>query len=367
VPAAGRNDDVVPDDIDPMGVRPYFTGGTVVQPDSSTPAAFAAIKRKIAPMSQGMPVLHGHRPGQETFVWRRTEAVVRRAVAVRDDDQRRRSRYLLPAAWTIVAAVVAIFVALGMTSHSGPYQADRYLVPTDDPSFGYTGSPVGVSQAGKPNGHSAAPPGKSPAGNSDSSAGSRVRSGSGGAQTGLGVVPRQLLGLPVGSVTAQTPASGGKAAPQSSVSRSAPQSAATLHSLESVNYPGRYIDVRDSLGYLDPLSGTDSAQARKNATFTVKSGLADASCFSFMAADGSYLRHRDFRIHLDADDGSTLFKQDATFCPHPGLVSGSVSFESYNYPGRYLRHRNFELWIDPYDDSTGFRNDSSFRLDGPLG
>jgi hypothetical protein len=358
---------VAPDDIDPMGVRPYFTGGTVAPPDSSAPAAFAAIKRKIAPNSQGMTVLHGQQSRPETFVWR-TEAVARKAIAVRGDDRGRRSRCLLVAAWTVGAAVVAILASLGMASHPGPHQADRHVLSTDDLGFGYAGSLIGVSQAGKSNDHFTAPTSKSSAGNlSDSSAGNRVPPGVDGAQIMPGLVSRQLLGLPVGSATAQTPAAGAKAAPQSSAPRSAPQPASTAHSLESVNYPGRYISVRNDLGYLGPVSSTDPVQTRQNATFTVTPGLAAASCYSFKAANGSYLRHSSFRIQLAADDGSTLFKQDATFCPRPGSVSGSVSFESYNYPGRYLRHRNFELWVDPYADSTGFRNDSSFRLNGPLG
>lgn len=369
MPAAGRNDYVAPTDIDPMGVRPYFTGGTVAPPDSPAPAAFAAIKRKIAPTSQGVTVPDGQRSGQETFVWRRTEAVARRAAAVRDNDRRRRSRYLFVAAWTIGAAAVAILISLGVASHSGPHPADRYVVPANDPSFGYADSVVGVSEGGKSGGHSAVSANKSPAGNlSDLSAGSRVNSGSGTAQTVLGSAPRQLLGLQAGSAIPESLAGSAKAAPQPSTApSSAPQPASTAHSLESVNYPDRYISVRDNLGYLDPVSSTDPAQTRQDATFTVTAGLADASCYSFMAADGSYLRHSSFRIHLDANDGSTLFKQDATFCPRPGVVSGSVSFESYNYPGRYLRHRNFELWVDPYDDSTGFRNDSSFQINGPLG
>lgn len=79
-------------------------------------------------------------------------------------------------------------------------------------------------------------------------------------------------------------------------------------------------------------------------------------------ADGRYLRHWDFRIRLDANDGSTTFQQDATFCAKPGSASGSVSLESYNYPGRYIRHYNYELRVDLYQNSDTFRADSSFTV-----
>lgn len=36
--------------------------------------------------------------------------------------------------------------------------------------------------------------------------------------------------------------------------------------------------------------------------------------------------------------------------------------ESVNYPGRYLRHRNFRLHLDPYDNSKLYRADSAFRV-----
>jgi hypothetical protein len=79
-------------------------------------------------------------------------------------------------------------------------------------------------------------------------------------------------------------------------------------SLRSVNYSDRYWRVRSDQGYLDPVSGTSSATTRKQAGFTVVPGLADSECHSFIAADGRYLRHSDFRLRLASRDGSRLFR-----------------------------------------------------------
>ncbi|WP_405015928.1 glycoside hydrolase family 43 protein [Kitasatospora sp. NBC_00070] len=132
----------------------------------------------------------------------------------------------------------------------------------------------------------------------------------------------------------------------------------TNRSLRSVNYPSRYVS---SDGSLAAVTASSSSAGRQAATFTVLPGLADPNCHSLRAADGRYLRHRDFKLRLGTDDGSAVFRGDSTFCPRPGSAAGSVSLESYNYPGRYLRHYDYQLSLDVYQDSDTFRADSSFQ------
>ena len=148
-----------------------------------------------------------------------------------------------------------------------------------------------------------------------------------------------------------------------------PASAAELptgaRSLESVNYPGRYVRHLDQLGRLDPVTSGSPAQVKRDATVTVVSGLASPSCYSFQAANGQFLRHADWRVRLDANTGTAQFREDATFCATTGSVAGSVSLAPVRHPDRRLRHRNFELWVEPYQDTATFRADSSFRLTAP--
>jgi hypothetical protein len=137
------------------------------------------------------------------------------------------------------------------------------------------------------------------------------------------------------------------------------------HAFQSVNYPARYIHRSAALGYLDAVSSSSTTAVKQEASFTVVPGLADSGGYSFVATDGTYLRHYAFRLRFDTNDGSAGFAKDATFLARPGSATGSVSLESYNYPGRYLRHRDFQLWADLFVDSDTYRADSSFTVASP--
>jgi hypothetical protein len=137
-------------------------------------------------------------------------------------------------------------------------------------------------------------------------------------------------------------------------------------SLESVNQPGFVVAAAADLGVLERTgTGSDEA-ARRRATFEVIPGLADPTCVTLRADDGRYVRHMFWRVRLSADEGTALFRGDATFCVRPGPVPGSLSLESANYRGWYLRHRGSELWVDQSDGSAAFGSDAAFRARAPL-
>jgi hypothetical protein len=148
-----------------------------------------------------------------------------------------------------------------------------------------------------------------------------------------------------------------------------PAHAATLQagavSMESVNVPGRYVRHLNSLGRVDPVTAASAVQTKRDATFTVVNGLASPTCYSFQSKDGLFLRHRDWRLRVDANTGDATFRADATFCAVDGSVAGSISLVSFNYPSRRIRHRDFALWLDTYQDTPVFRADSSFRNVAP--
>ncbi|MCH5673145.1 AbfB domain-containing protein [Streptomyces gilvus] len=144
-------------------------------------------------------------------------------------------------------------------------------------------------------------------------------------------------------------------------SPSRPKPSATYRSLRSVNYPDRYWHVSGDFVKLDPLGGSES---RQDSTFKQVKGLANSSCYSFVTHDGKYLRHRNFLLRDEPNDGSPLFQQDATFCPRGSAYPGAVMLESINYPGRFLRHQNFQLKLAPFQNSPLYLADSAFRLVG---
>lgn len=137
-------------------------------------------------------------------------------------------------------------------------------------------------------------------------------------------------------------------------------------SLESYNFPGRYIRHKGSLGYVEKL--TDNL-ARKDATFRIVPGLA-GKCRSFESVNypNHFLRHQNFRLKLAARSNDRLFLEDATFCFVSGLADPLwYSFESVNLPGHYIRHKNFELWIGRSDGTNLFKQDATFRTAPPGG
>ncbi|UXH76033.1 AbfB domain-containing protein [Roseateles amylovorans] len=90
-------------------------------------------------------------------------------------------------------------------------------------------------------------------------------------------------------------------------------------------------------------------------------GLA-GSGVSFQSQNypNSYLRQRNGEAWLDQNDGSTQFRQEATFLQAPGLVDGSgVSFQSFTQRDRWLRHRNSLLYVEQINDALA-RSDATF-------
>ncbi|MEU6305572.1 glycoside hydrolase family 43 protein [Streptomyces chartreusis] len=131
-------------------------------------------------------------------------------------------------------------------------------------------------------------------------------------------------------------------------------------SFRSGNYTTRYWQTQSSLLNLPVVSGSSTTAEKQASTFTVVAGLADANGYSFRDSSGKYLRHYDFRARFDTDDGTSTFAKDATFIARTGTTTGSIRWESYNYPGHYLRHYNYQLRVDRTDGTDLFRQDSSF-------
>ncbi|MFD8047992.1 AbfB domain-containing protein [Streptomyces chartreusis] len=139
-----------------------------------------------------------------------------------------------------------------------------------------------------------------------------------------------------------------------------PPATTTWRSVRSVNYPDRYWHMSDGRVGLDQVRGSES---REDSTFKQVKGLADSSCYSFATRDGQYLRHRNFVLRAERNDGSALFTQDATFCPRgSAYASGATMLESVNYPGYFLRHKNFVVRLERYEHSSLYLADSSFHL-----
>jgi hypothetical protein len=96
-------------------------------------------------------------------------------------------------------------------------------------------------------------------------------------------------------------------------------------------------------------------------------GLADPAGVSFQSVNfpTRYLRHFNYALRTDVNDGTAVFRADATFYRVAGFADATwASFRSYNFRDRYLRHANNLLRIDPITSasSTTDRQDATFRV-----
>ncbi|MCL7377731.1 AbfB domain-containing protein [Streptomyces sp. 35G-GA-8] len=141
-----------------------------------------------------------------------------------------------------------------------------------------------------------------------------------------------------------------------------------------VTTPGhtdKYLRHYEQLAYTAVVDGGSAGLLKNDATWKVVTGLANSNCYSFESRNypGEYLRHRDFRVRRDADDGSALFKADATFCTVAG--TGGVRLSSANLPGSYLRHINSEVWLatpgggHAWDNPATFTEDTTWAVEAP--
>ena len=105
------------------------------------------------------------------------------------------------------------------------------------------------------------------------------------------------------------------------------------NSFRSWNFPDHYIRHRDNLGRIDKIVASDKL-GRKDGTFRIVPGLA-GQCRSFESVNypGHFLRHQGYRVKLAPRANDEVFRKDATFCVRTGLANSQArSFESFNFP-----------------------------------
>jgi hypothetical protein len=139
-------------------------------------------------------------------------------------------------------------------------------------------------------------------------------------------------------------------------------------------YTDRYLRHFDSFAITSVIGANSPPLDRQDASYIVRPGLAQSSCYSFESVNypGRFLRDAYFRVRIDPNDGSALFAVDATFCARAGLSGHDFSFESYGKPGYFLRHYLAELWMSrrggPYatDSANFYADDTTWHLDAGL-
>ncbi|PLB52222.1 Arabinosidase B [Aspergillus steynii IBT 23096] len=133
-------------------------------------------------------------------------------------------------------------------------------------------------------------------------------------------------------------------------------------------YNTRYLAHTGSSVDTQVVSSSSSTALKQQASWTVRAGLANSACYSFESVDtpGSYIRHSGFALLLNANDGTKLFKEDATFCTLSGLNGQGNSIRSWSYPTRWVRHYTNLLYVasnggvNAFDAANSFSDDVSW-------
>lgn len=133
-------------------------------------------------------------------------------------------------------------------------------------------------------------------------------------------------------------------------------------------YTTRYLAHTGASVNTQVVSSSSAATLKKQASWTVRSGLGNSGCVSFESKDtpGSYIRHFDFALQVAANDGSKQFGEDATFCPQAGLNGQGNSIRAWGYPTRYIRHFDNAGYIasnggtSTFDAAGSFNDDASW-------
>ncbi|KAH8649111.1 Arabinofuranosidase complexed with arabinose [Xylariales sp. PMI_506] len=136
-------------------------------------------------------------------------------------------------------------------------------------------------------------------------------------------------------------------------------------------YDTRYIAHTGTTVNTQVVTTSSSTTLQEEASWIVHAGLGNSACFSFESVDtpGSYIRHYNFALLLNANDGTKQFYEDATFCPQVALNDlGTNALRSWSYPTRYFRHYANVLYaasnggVQTFDATTSFDDDVSFVI-----
>ena len=144
-------------------------------------------------------------------------------------------------------------------------------------------------------------------------------------------------------------------------------------------YDTRYLAASDSVSgspiNTQVLNSSSTTTLKHAASWKVRTGLGNPDCVSFenKHTPGSFIRHFNFALRLDADDGSKSMHEDATFCPETSFNSkGTNSIRAWGYPTRYIRHFNNLGYIAsnggtrPEDAAFSWTDDASWVVSSSL-
>ncbi|WP_198170780.1 AbfB domain-containing protein [Actinoplanes awajinensis] len=115
-------------------------------------------------------------------------------------------------------------------------------------------------------------------------------------------------------------------------------SAGSTVALTLADNSGQRVRHRSFIGRVDTIGASSKALDRADSSFTVRVGLGNSGCSSLESVNypGYFLRHQNYQIKLQRNDGSDLYRRDATFCAVTIRSGDALALQSINYPKRFV-------------------------------
>ncbi|KAF2714706.1 carbohydrate-binding module family 42 protein [Pleomassaria siparia CBS 279.74] len=136
----------------------------------------------------------------------------------------------------------------------------------------------------------------------------------------------------------------------------------------TAGYTTRYLAHTGATVNTQVVSSSSTTALKQQASWTVRTGLGNSACYSFESKDtpGSYIRHNNFVLVLNASDSSKQFKEDATFCSSAGMNGQGNSIRAWGYPTKHVRHYTNVSYIatngglNTFDAAASYNDDVSW-------
>lgn len=155
------------------------------------------------------------------------------------------------------------------------------------------------------------------------------------------------------------------------------QGGETFNSFEASNFPGYFIHHSKDGAYIGPILNDEDkkfAEFAFDPSPFQKEEDRKQGLLIFVKplnAQQLYLRHLNGKLVVARSDDSKAFFDDATFYARKGFTQKEpywkgvndgweISFESSRYPGYYIRHSNYRLYLQKDDGSELFKKDATF-------
>ncbi len=155
------------------------------------------------------------------------------------------------------------------------------------------------------------------------------------------------------------------------------QGGETFNSFEASNFPGYFIHYSKDGAYIGPILNDEDKKFTEFAfdpsPFQKEEDRKQGLLIFVKPLNEQqlYLRHLNGKLVVARSDDSKAFFDDATFYARKGFTQKEpywkgvndgweISFESSKYPGYYISHSNYNLYLQKDDGSELFKKDATF-------